>query len=205
MSIELRQLKDAVTGQPFVPVTHWDAISNKPNIDGSLNSINASLNALDTSVKALDSYTETDPTVPAWAKAANKPSYTASEVGALPSSTHIPSTVAELTDSSNYVTETQLSTALSAKQDTLTAGDNIEISNDGTISATDTTYVASDFDIKDLADSTGLREEWSSKQDALVEVVETGFYVVDENMNIGFYVDSSGAHSINLVEYQSVN
>ena len=33
----------------------------------------------------LTSYTETDPTVPAWAKATNKPSYTASEVGALPS------------------------------------------------------------------------------------------------------------------------
>lgn len=30
----------------------------------------------------LTSYTETDPTVPAWAKAANKPTYTASEVGA---------------------------------------------------------------------------------------------------------------------------
>lgn len=30
----------------------------------------------------ITSYTETDPTVPAWAKAANKPSYTASEVGA---------------------------------------------------------------------------------------------------------------------------
>lgn len=35
----------------------------------------------------LTSYTETDPTVPSWAKAANKPSYTASEVGALPSNT----------------------------------------------------------------------------------------------------------------------
>lgn len=33
---------------------------------------------------ALTSYTETDPTVPAWAKAANKPTYTASEVGAVP-------------------------------------------------------------------------------------------------------------------------
>lgn len=30
-------------------------------------------------------YTETDPTVPAWAKAESKPTYTASEVGALPS------------------------------------------------------------------------------------------------------------------------
>ena len=33
---------------------------------------------------ALQSYTETDPTVPAWAKAANKPTYTAADVGAVP-------------------------------------------------------------------------------------------------------------------------
>ena len=31
-----------------------------------------------------------DSTVPSWAKASTKPSYTASEVGALPSNTHIP-------------------------------------------------------------------------------------------------------------------
>lgn len=36
----------------------------------------------------LDSYTETDPTVPAWAKEPTKPSYTASEVGALPNTTN---------------------------------------------------------------------------------------------------------------------
>lgn len=35
-------------------------------------------------------YTETDPTVPAWAKAENKPSYTAAEVHALPEDTEIP-------------------------------------------------------------------------------------------------------------------
>ena len=35
----------------------------------------------------ITSYTETDPTVPSWAKASSKPTYTASEVGALPSST----------------------------------------------------------------------------------------------------------------------
>lgn len=33
---------------------------------------------------ALQSYTETDPTVPAWAKEANKPTYTAADVGAVP-------------------------------------------------------------------------------------------------------------------------
>ena len=41
--------------------------------------VQTSLGKADT---ALQSYTETDPTVPAWAKAASKPSYTASEVGA---------------------------------------------------------------------------------------------------------------------------
>lgn len=35
-------------------------------------------------------YTETDPTVPAWAKEATKPTYTAQEVGALPDDTVIP-------------------------------------------------------------------------------------------------------------------
>lgn len=34
----------------------------------------------------LTSFTETDPTVPAWAKAVSKPTYTASEVGAVPTS-----------------------------------------------------------------------------------------------------------------------
>ena len=38
----------------------------------------------------LTEYTETDPTVPAWAKASTKPSYTAAEVGALPEDTEIP-------------------------------------------------------------------------------------------------------------------
>lgn len=40
---------------------------------------------------ALQSYTERDPTVPEWAKTPTKPSYTASEVGALPDTTVIPS------------------------------------------------------------------------------------------------------------------
>lgn len=39
--------------------------------------------ALDKADTALQSFTETDPTVPAWAKEATKPTYTAAEVGAL--------------------------------------------------------------------------------------------------------------------------
>lgn len=48
-------------------------------------------------------YTETDPTVPAWAKAANKPTYTAQEVGALPSSTVIPTKTSDLQNDSGFV------------------------------------------------------------------------------------------------------
>lgn len=40
--------------------------------------------------------TEEDPTVPSWAKASTKPTYTAQEVGALPASTTIPSTAADV-------------------------------------------------------------------------------------------------------------
>lgn len=32
MAVEIRQLKDKGTGEVFVPVTHWDAVSGKPDI-----------------------------------------------------------------------------------------------------------------------------------------------------------------------------
>lgn len=88
--------------------------------------VQTSLGKADT---ALQSYTETDPTVPSWAKASSKPSYTASEVGAvptsrtvngkalsanitlsasdvsaLPSSTSIPSKTSDLTNDSGFLT-----------------------------------------------------------------------------------------------------
>ena len=49
-------------------------------------------------------YTETDPTVPSWAKQPSKPTYTASEVGALPSSTKIPDKTSDLTNDSGFIT-----------------------------------------------------------------------------------------------------
>lgn len=32
MSVEIRQLKDKNTNTVFVPVTHWDAVANKPDL-----------------------------------------------------------------------------------------------------------------------------------------------------------------------------
>lgn len=60
---------------------------------------------------------ETDPTVPAWAKAATKPTYTASEVGALPSSTVIPTVDSTITGAAqaNPVRGGVIYTALNGK------------------------------------------------------------------------------------------
>lgn len=56
------------------------SLAKKSTVDKSdlSSSVQTSLNKADS---ALQSYTETDPTVPAWAKASTKPSYTKSEVG----------------------------------------------------------------------------------------------------------------------------
>lgn len=54
-------------------------------VDGKGLSTNDFTNTYKTKLdSALTSYTETDPTVPAWAKEPNKPTYTASDVGAVP-------------------------------------------------------------------------------------------------------------------------
>ena len=55
-------------------------------------------------VQLSDEFTETDPTVPAWAKEANKPTYTAEEVGALPKDTKIPAKISDLINDSDFVT-----------------------------------------------------------------------------------------------------
>lgn len=79
-------------------------IITKTDLDSSVQS------SLDKADSALQSFTETDPTVPAWAKEANKPTYTASEVGALPADTVIPTVPANIsafTNDAGYLTEHQ--------------------------------------------------------------------------------------------------
>lgn len=66
----------------------------------------------------LTSYTETDPTVPSWAKAQTKPTYTASEVGALPYTTPIPTALSDLSeDTAHRVVTDEEKTAWNAKAD----------------------------------------------------------------------------------------
>ena len=70
----------------------------------------------------LTSYTETDPTVPAWAKAESKPTYTAAEVGALPDTTIIPEdkifpvniTLTSMTEGTSDKSHTEILAAVNA-------------------------------------------------------------------------------------------
>lgn len=67
----------------------------------------------------ITTYTETDPTVPAWAKQSTKPSYTATEVGALPDDTFIPTNVSDLVNDEGYISsETDPTVPLWAKAPT---------------------------------------------------------------------------------------
>lgn len=110
---------------------------------------------------ALQSYTETDPTVPAWAKTSSKPTYTASEVGAvpttrtvngkalsgnitlsasdvkaLPDTTNIPTTLASLTEDTTHrvVTDAE-KTAWNAKSNF--SGNYNDLTNKPTIPSID--------------------------------------------------------------------
>ena len=78
----------------FITEESIDDISIKRNSDGELYAV----------LEGAASLTETDPTVPSWAKQPNKPTYTAQEVGALPSTTPIPTRTSDLTNDSGFIT-----------------------------------------------------------------------------------------------------
>jgi len=57
---------------------------------------------------------------------------------------------------------------ISATDTTYSAWTNVSIDSNNVISAVDTKYQASDFDIKDLSDSTNLKDKWNNKQDTII-------------------------------------
>lgn len=127
-----------------------------PNATGTI-ALTSDIPTIPTNVSAftndagyLTSYTETDPTVPSWAKASSKPSYTASEVGALASNTTYVSTI---------TTTAGAHTAISSKSGTVSfnvpttaahvgaaTSDHVHgnITNDGDITATAPTIASGD-------------------------------------------------------------
>lgn len=143
-----------LSDKPTIPAAQvnadWNASSgvakilNKPTIPSSTSQ-------LTNDSGYLTSYTETDPTVPAWAKAANKPTYTASEVGALPSTTYIPTKTSDLTNDSGYLTsytETDPTVPSWAKQSTKPSYSYSEISNTPTLATVATSGSYNDLSNK---------------------------------------------------------
>ena len=95
-------IASAAFGIASSDISSWNGKYAKPS--GGIpktdlaSAVQTSLGKADT---ALQSFTETDPTVPAWAKASTKPTYTATEVGALPDNTFIPTSLSDLTNDLN--------------------------------------------------------------------------------------------------------
>lgn len=89
-------------------------LSGKPSIPSKTSDLtNDSQYVTETGLNAKGYLTEeTDPTVPAWAKAPTKPSYTAAEVGALSEDTAIPGKVSDLQNDSGFQTASQVTAAI---------------------------------------------------------------------------------------------
>lgn len=115
---------------------NYSDLSGKPSIP-------AKVSDLQNDSGFISSYTETDPTVPAWAKAENKPSYTASEVGALPDNTAIPSKVSDLQNDSGYLTSHQDITGKADKVSSPTTGNFAALDANGNL--TDSGHKHSDY------------------------------------------------------------
>lgn len=93
-------LSDLTTDSTHRTVT--DTEKNTWNAKANVSDIPTKVSDLTNDKGYITSYTETDPTVPSWAKAATKPSYTASEVGALPSTTKIPGALSDLNEDTTH-------------------------------------------------------------------------------------------------------
>lgn len=87
-------------------------------------------------------------------------------------------------DIKDIADSTDLRAKWSGKQDALTEWNNIHITTEGdvtTISADNTTYTASDFDIKDLADSLDKMQTWDWKWDVHWPSTSTVWNIVTFN------------------------
>ena len=91
----------------------------------------------------LTGYTETDPTVPAWAKASSKPTYTASEVGAISTAVTIPTSASQLTNDANYAvdanyvhTDNNYTTTEKNKLSGIASGAEVNVQSDWSQTAT---------------------------------------------------------------------
>ncbi len=112
--------------------TNYNDLSNKPSINGISLSGNKTLHAL--GIQAEGDYLENGD-VPSWAMQSQKPTYNASEVGALPANTPIPSKTSDLTNDSNFMSGKKLTAQ------TLTTGSTTLTFTDSSITTSSTIRV----------------------------------------------------------------
>lgn len=101
--------KETIDTDTEIEETHADVILDLISRVDTLEKEPISEEQIEKSVKSYlgkNPIEETDPTVPAWAKAEEKPAYTASEVGALPDTTEIPKNLSDLQDDAEHRTVT---------------------------------------------------------------------------------------------------
>lgn len=101
--------KETIDTDTEIEDTHADVILDLISRVDTLEKKPISEEQIEKSVKSYlekNPIEETDPTVPAWAKAEEKPTYTAEEVGALPDTTEIPKNLSDLQDDAEHRTVT---------------------------------------------------------------------------------------------------
>lgn len=129
-----------IVTDPSIDDKFLDISTNIQTLNNLLSNTNNDLNnkITDVSIKLTNYYTkteidnagylteETDPTVPEWAKQSTKPTYTANEVGALPSDTEIPDSLSDLLSDSTHrvVTDASIDN-WNSKQDLISDLDTI--------------------------------------------------------------------------------
>lgn len=101
--------KETIDTDKEIEETHADVILDLISRVDTLEKEPISEEQIEKSVKSYlekNPIEETDPTVPAWAKEEEKPTYTAEEVGALPDTTEIPKNLSDLQDDAEHRTVT---------------------------------------------------------------------------------------------------
>ena len=201
------------TSNPILNLTLPNA-NVQPKADKVINAVSGNFAGLDENGNLTDSghkhsdyvTQETDPTVPAWAKAENKPSYTAVEVGALPSNTFIPTKVSDLTDDSGHYTKpidgipsTDLASAITdeiagkaTKVANATSGNFAALDSNGNL--IDSGHKHSDY-LTEHQDITG-------KADKVVNAINNNFAGLDSNGNL---IDSGHKHSDYITAHQDIS
>ncbi|MGN0252304.1 MAG: DUF6273 domain-containing protein [Oliverpabstia sp.] len=154
-------------------------------------------------------FEETDPTVPDWAKNPTKPTYTASEVGALPNTTKIPSKTSDLQNDSGFLTQHQDLSGYALKTEVPKSPSDIgaeaEGTADGKVSAHNTAGDAHN-DIRELI--SGLTQRLNALADsddtALDQMSEVVAYI-KSNKNLIDAITTSKINVSDIIDNLTTN